>query len=176
MLIPLVGTQDFWESVDRGELRPNLRLRELDGETICYSNLADREARMTDFMRTLSTRPGELINRWRMLWSTLCRIRNSRSLNPLLWYVICASNFRFFSFARAYERGETRSYLAGRDPLDPQYLEFPPDITAADRRRYFDPIMITDARAQLAAWLQPYAKPVVSRARSIAIPVHAESG
>lgn len=155
VLIPLAGTEDFWESAVRKELRPNLRLRELDGEMIAYANLADTEDSMTEFMQALSTRPAVLVNRWRMMWSTLCRLRNARSLNPFHWYIIYTSNFRFFRFAREYDIRTSRTYLGGKDPLDPQYREFPSDISPRDRALYFDPIMITDARGELADWLRP---------------------
>jgi radical SAM superfamily enzyme YgiQ (UPF0313 family) len=177
MLIPLVGTEDFWDSVHRRELRPKLRLRDLDGETICYVDTADSERRLTDFLRTLSSRPAQLMGRWRLLWSTLCRIRNSGSLNPLFWYLIAGGNFRIFSIARGYQNAARRTYLGGRDELDPQYREFPPDITEEDRKRYFEPTMITDAAGGLAPWLQPYA-PATARLTTLAgvgIPVEAVS-
>jgi radical SAM superfamily enzyme YgiQ (UPF0313 family) len=167
MLIPLAGTEDFNESARRRELRPNLRLRELDGETIAYANLADTDERMTEFMRTLSMCPAKLVSRWRMIWSTVCRIHNAGRLNPFHWYIICASNFRFFRFAREYQSAAPRSYLAGNDPLDPQYLEFPADISEHDRALYFDPVKITDARGELAQWLSE--RSTRSRARDEAI-------
>ncbi len=154
MLIPLAGTEDFWESVQRRELRPNLRLRELDGETIAYANVADTDENLTGFMRTLSGNPQSLARRRLLLWSTLCRIWNARSINPFHWYVMYASNFRFFTFARDYDRTNERTYLGGRDVLDPQYQEFPADISDSDRERYFAPTMITDERGKLAGWLR----------------------
>ena len=43
------------------------------------------------------------------------------------------------------------------DPtLDPQYFERPPDLSEADRIRYFDPIQLTDASGRPAEWLLPY--------------------
>jgi radical SAM superfamily enzyme YgiQ (UPF0313 family) len=153
MLIPLAGTADFWESADRGELRPNLRLRELDGETIAYANLADYEASLASFVRQLSTSPEHVVGKWRVIQSTLARIRNSRSLNPLYWYILWASNLRVLRFGREYDRRAQRSYLGGTDALDPQYTEYPADISEADWQRYFDPVRITDARGRLADWL-----------------------
>ena len=154
MLIPLAGTPDFWESARRRELRPNLRLRDLDGETIAYANLADSEERMADFMRTLCTRPTQLVRRWRLYRSTWCRIRNARSLNPLYWYILWASNFRFIGFARDYNRAAPRTYLGGMDELDPQYREHPPDVSDSDRSLYFDPVMLTDDKGELTPWLR----------------------
>ena len=157
VVLPLAGTQSFWESVEAGELRPNLRLRDLDGESIGYSRLADDEARLTDFVRTLSGRPGRLVDRKRALWTTLHRLRNFGRWNPLLWYILYAHNLRLFRLARAYRGAERRSYLAGRDALDPQYAEHPSGLSAADRARYFEPIRLTDEDGRLAEWLAPYA-------------------
>ena len=42
VVAPLAGTASFWDDLRRGHLAPNLRLRDLDGETICHTNLADR--------------------------------------------------------------------------------------------------------------------------------------
>jgi hypothetical protein len=47
-----------------------------------------------------------------------------------------------------------RTYIAGTDALDPQYSELPSDLTEADRRRYFDPIVVTDANGELAPWVR----------------------
>jgi radical SAM superfamily enzyme YgiQ (UPF0313 family) len=153
MLIPLAGTADFWDSARRGELRPNLRLRELDGETIAYARPADTDENLTRFMQELSTAPTRLLGRLRILRSTIARIRSSRSLNPLYWYLLYASNFRFVDFAREYDRAARRNYLGGSDALDAQYDEFPADISAADRVLYFDPIRVTDAQGRVADWL-----------------------
>jgi radical SAM superfamily enzyme YgiQ (UPF0313 family) len=178
ILIPLVGTEDFWDCARRRELRPKLRLRDLDGETICYANTVDTEARLTEFLRMLSSRPALLMSRWQIFWSTLCRIRNSGSVNPLHWYLIGAGNFRIFSIARRYQNAARRTYLGGRDALDPQYREFPPDVTEEDRKRYFEPTMITDAAGGLADWLQLH-MPVAARLTSsggVGVAVPLESG
>ena len=171
MLIPLAGTADFWDSARNGELRPGLRLRELDGETIAYAKLADTGENLTRFMRELSTTPTLLLGRFRVLRSTLARIRNSRSLNPLYWYMLHASNSRFVSFARHYDRAARRSYLGGTDVLDAQYDEFPSDISAADRALYFDPVQLTDAHGNLVEWLAASAPSagIAVRTRSAAV-------
>ena len=45
VVAPLAGTESFWDDLNSGRLAPNLRLRDLDGETIAYSQLADRRGR-----------------------------------------------------------------------------------------------------------------------------------
>jgi hypothetical protein len=157
IILPLAGTESFWESARARELRPNLRMRDLDGETVAFSRLADTESRLTEFIRILSGRPGHLIDRRRLLWTTLCRFRNSGRWNPFLWYLIYASNFRPFFVANSYFGAEQRRYLGGLDALDPQYAEHPPGISAADKVRYFEPIRLTDEHGELADWLAPYA-------------------
>ena len=166
VVLPLAGTESFWESVEVGELRPNLRMRDLDGETVAYARLADAEPEITAFLRMLSDAPGRLVDRKRLLWSTLCRLRNLRRWNPLLWYLVYANNFRLFLLAKSYRGAVRRSYLAGVDPLDPQYSEYPPDISAEDKARYFEPIRLTDKRGNLAEWLAPYAGARAARTRA----------
>lgn len=153
MLIPLAGTADFWESVDRDELRPNLRLREQDGETIAYANLADDELELAAFVRQLSTDPASLVRRGRVVRSTIARIRNSRSRNPLYWFILWQSNLRALRFGREYDRAADRTYLGGADALDPQYDDMPADISDADRSRYFEPVRLTDEHGRVMPWL-----------------------
>lgn len=161
MLIPLAGTADFRDSARAGELRPNLRLRELDGETIAYRTLADDERNVASFVRELSTRPARLLGRWRVIRTTIARIRNSRSLNPLYWYILWESNWRALRFGRDYVRSVQRTYLGGSDALDPQYSEMPLDISPADRARYFDPIRVTDQHGAMADWIASERAPAV---------------
>ena len=35
-----------------------------------------------------------------------------------------------------------RNYVGGRDILDPQYADYPADISPADKQKYFDPILV----------------------------------
>ncbi|MGA7545968.1 MAG: radical SAM protein [Methyloceanibacter sp.] len=156
LILPLAGTASFWEDIQNAALAPNLRLRDLDGETIAYSRLADSPNSVASFVEAFTRRPWLLVNRRRVLLSTLRRIWNARTFNLVQWYVIVASNLRAFIWSRGYP-SPRRSYLAGEDVLDPQYSEHPKDITTEDWRRYFEPIEITDDRGGLAQWLQPYA-------------------
>jgi hypothetical protein len=135
---------------------PNLRLRDLDGETIAYARLADSVTATCKFVEDFSRRPWSLVNRRRVLLSTLKRIWNAATLNPVQWYLIWTTNFRTFIWARSYDCAR-RAYLAGEYMLDPQYYEYPDGISSKDWKTYFEPIRITDDRGFLCEWLEPYA-------------------
>lgn len=154
VIAPLVGTRAFWDDVEAGSLAPNLRLRDLDGETIAYANLADDPDALTRFVEKLFRRPWEVVGRMGVLKKTIRRLVRSGTLNPVRLFYIAAANLHCFVWSRA-EVSVERSYLAGSDALDPQYFERPADLSDADRRRYFDPIFVTGADGELAAWLRP---------------------
>jgi hypothetical protein len=155
VVAPLAGTASFWDDLRRGHLAPNLRLRDLDGETICHSNLADRRDRIAAFIERMFRRPWTVVPRLGIMVKTLHRLIRARSLNPVRWYVIAAANFHCFIWSRATP-SRARSYVAGDDTLDPQYFERPPDLSETDRIRYFEPVQLTDATGQAADWLRPY--------------------
>ena len=154
VIAPLVGTKAFWDEVEAGSLAPNLRLRDLDGETIAYADLADDPAALVEFVETLFRRPWEVVGRWGVLMKTIRRLLRSGTLNPIRLFYIGAANLHCFVWSRA-EKSAERTYLAGTDTLDPQYFERPADLSEEDRRRYFDPIVVTEADGALAAWLRP---------------------
>jgi hypothetical protein len=153
---PLAGTASFWECVAKDGLAPNLRLRDLDGETIAYRPLADSSAALAMFIDRLSRRPWEIMGRGRMLVKTMVRLRQAQSWNPIRWWMIVAANLHAFVWARAYPSRRS-NYMAGEDVLDPQYADHPPDLNSEDRARYFDPIALTDAEGRIMPWLVPYA-------------------
>ena len=80
----------------------------------------------------------------------------SRTLNPFFWYVYYSTNFRAVSLARAYQRGDERTYIAGTDLLDPQYAEYPQSISEQDFKTYYSPIQVLDENGHIAEWLEPY--------------------
>jgi hypothetical protein len=51
---------------------------------------------------------------------------------------------------------QLRTYRAGSEVLDPQYFEIPSDLTEEDRKRYFEPIALTDDSGNPAQWLKAY--------------------
>jgi radical SAM superfamily enzyme YgiQ (UPF0313 family) len=155
LIAPLAGTRTFWDDLESGELAANLRLRDLEGETLAYSKLADKPAAIVDFIERMFRRPWVVVGRFGILIKTVRRIARSRTLNPIRWYFIAAANFHCFLWSRA-EICVPRTYLAGSDSLDPQYFERPPDLSDEDRERYFDPIALTNASGAPAEWLRPY--------------------
>jgi hypothetical protein len=155
VIAPLAGTASFWEELESGQLAPNLRLRDLDGETIAHVDLADRAEAIAGFIERMFRRPWTVVSRTRILAKTLRRILRARTLNPMRWYIIGGANFHCFIWSRATP-ANARTYMAGSDVLDPQYGERPPDLSDADRARYFDPIVLTDATGAPAEWLLPY--------------------
>jgi hopanoid C-2 methylase len=155
VVAPLAGTAGFWEDLRQGQLAPNLRLRDLDGETICHSKLADRREAIVEFIEPMFRRPWTVVARLGILVKTLRRIVRARSLNPMRWYIIASANFHCFIWS-SETPSQARTYVAGSDTLDPQYFERPHDLSEADRIRYFDPVELTDAGGQPAEWLLPY--------------------
>lgn len=166
VVAPLAGTASFWDDLRRGHLAPNLRFRDLDGETICHSNLADRPEAIVSFIERMFRRPWTVVPRLGILRKTLRRLVRARSLNPVRWYVIASANFHCFIWS-SETPSQARTYVAGDPTLDPQYFERPPDLSEADRIRYFDPIELTDASGRPAEWLLPYVPAIDAPARRV---------
>ncbi|MEJ2058847.1 MAG: hypothetical protein P8X39_13540, partial [Desulfofustis sp.] len=156
LLSPLLGTDLFWECCSNRELLPNLRLRDLDGETITFANTVDEIDSVAEFARMISSGLHQRISSSRLIRSTLSCIVDSRTLHPFFWHVFYATNFRAVRLARAYQRGSERSYIAGTDILDPQYQEYDNSIGDGDYQTYFTPIRVLDQNRRPAAWLKPY--------------------
>ena len=155
VIAPLAGTRTFWEDLKSGHLAPNLRLRDLDGETIAYSKLADDPAEIVRFIERLFRRPWLVAGRARILAKTLRRIARSGTLDPVRWFFLASANLHCFVWSRE-EICAARTYLAGSETLDPQYAERPPDLSDEDRERYFTPIALTDPSGGPTDWLKPY--------------------
>jgi hypothetical protein len=164
VVAPLAGTESFWEDLAAGNLAANLRLRDLDGETLCHRNLADDPASIVDFIEKLFRQPWVIAGRWGILFKTLRRIMRSGSWDPIRWYVIAAANLHCFVWSRT-SPSMGRTYRAGDNALDPQYFERPDDISAEDLARYFEPIALTDGKGQPVEWLKPYIPSAKGRAR-----------
>jgi hypothetical protein len=162
LITPLVGTEMFWEDIAANRLAANLRLRDLDGETIAYSEFADTPERTSAFVAKLFRRPVSLVGRRVYVLKLFRRIVASKSFNLFKWYVRVAPTFRF-AWTRAFVSSR-KTFFAGENVLDPQYFEFPADISDADWRLYFEPVAVTDARGQPAPWLRPYLDERLQRA------------
>jgi len=166
VVAPLAGTASFWDDLRLGSLAPNLRLRDLDGETICHSNLADSPERIAAFIERIFRRPWTVVPRLGVLVKTVRRVLRARTLNPVRWYIIASANFHCFIWSRQTP-SQARTYVAGDQALDPQYFERPANLSDADRIRYFDPVALTDASGQPAEWLQPYLRSASGAGRAV---------
>jgi hypothetical protein len=155
VVAPLAGTESFWDDLNSGRVAPNLRLRDLDGETITYSQLADRADAIVTFVEKVFRRPWTVVGRVGIILKTLRRLVRCGTLNPIRWYFMVAGNLHCFIWSRATP-SQPRSYLAGTDTLDPQYFERPDDLSDHDRAIYFDPIYLTDDAGAPSDWLKPY--------------------
>ena len=155
VVAPLAGTASFWADLSAGHLAANLRLRDLEGETIGYSSLADRPEAVVNVLERLFRRPWTVVGRMGIVLKTVRRLVRSRSLNPIRWYIIAAANLHCFVWSKG-SPAQARTYLAGTELLDPQYSEHPRDLSEEDRRRYFEPIALTDGHGQPLEWLRPY--------------------
>jgi hypothetical protein len=148
LVSPLIGTEAFWADLTGGRLASNLRLRDLDGETIAYSKLADTQTRLSAFVRQMFQAPEKIVGRGKLVRKVIRRVLRSNSLNPVDWYIRAACSLHFFSYP-----SRRRTYLAGEGVLDPQYDEHPPDLSERDHARYFEPITVTNAVGEPAKWL-----------------------
>src|SRR5262245_10152550 len=166
VVAPLAGTEGFWGDLASGQLRPNLRLRDLDGETIAYSNLADDTGAIVAFLEKLFRRPWTIVSRLSIFIKTMRRIMRSGTLDPIHWYIIAAANLHCFVWSST-SPAQARTYLAGSELLDPQYDEYPADISKEDFRHYFEPIALTDAAGGAAGWLKPYIPQSRKKSRSV---------
>src|SRR6478672_4428947 len=153
VIAPLAGTESFWDDLTTGRLAPNLRLRDLDGETIAYAQLGDRPEAIVDFVERIFRRPWTVVGRAGIILKTFRRLVRAGSFNPIRWYFSASANLHCFLWSSATP-SQPRSYLAGSDTLDPQYFERPDDLTDQDRATYFDPIYLTDAAGGPSDWLK----------------------
>jgi hypothetical protein len=155
LIAPLVGTAAFWDDVANGDLAANLRLRDLEGETIAYAKLKDQVERVADFAGRIAHRPWTIVSHKQILYSTFRRIMNSRRIDPMHWYVAASANLHSYFWANSTPSAR-KTYLAGEDVLDPQYDEYPSDMETADWIKYFKPIQVTGPDGELAEWLAPF--------------------
>ena len=155
VIAPLAGTETFWNDLRDDRLAPGLRLRDLDGETIAYRELADDPEAVVAVIERMFRRPWEIVGRWRVLMKTIRRIAGMRLINPVRWFFVASANLHCFVWSRE-EVCAKRTYLAGSETLDPQYEERPADISAADYERFFVPVALTDPLGAPTEWLKPY--------------------
>jgi hypothetical protein len=153
---PLVGTKLFWQAANGGELLPNLRLRDLDGRCIAYRNTIDDLETLSAFAARIFGTPHIYFDRVKTVRRFLRHAWQHGRKNPVLSYLFYENRARLARLGRKHSKVAKRSYVGGRDILDPQYSDSPPDISTNDRRTYFDPILVTDQDGRPTPWLAPY--------------------
>ncbi len=89
-----------------------------------------------EFIENLFRRPWVIVGRWGILLKTVRRIARSGSWDPIRWYVIAAANLHCFVWSKT-SPSMGRTYRAGDNALDPQYLERPADISPGRSRTLF---------------------------------------
>lgn len=153
---PLLGTKLFWQALQRGELLPNLRLRDLDGRCVAYRNTVDGFDPLGEFAATIFGTPHIYSNRAKTL-RRFCRHawRHGRK-HPVMSYLFYQNRTRLGRLGYKHSKAVKRNYIGGREVLDPQYRDYPANIAAEDKRVYFDPIMVTDGEGRAAPWLERY--------------------
>ncbi|MEW2545922.1 radical SAM protein [Streptomyces sp. NPDC047002] len=165
---PLAGTRLFWESAERGELRPGLRLRDLDGMSVAYRECRSSDEELTRFAHTLFKRTADLVPARRLTAKSLRALLAPGGGRPFPRLVAFGANRRVLRLTRRTPDTVPRTYLGGTEVLDPQYASCPQDISAEDRERYFEPVTVTDADGNLAPWLEPY-RPRPRRSRALPV-------
>jgi hypothetical protein len=157
---PLAGTRLFWQAADRGDLLPNLRLRDLDGRCIAYRNTVDDLASLGEFAATIFRTPQIYSSRKKTFTRFLRHAWQHGRKNPVLSYLFLRNRGRLKHLGRKHSNPIKRNYVGGREILDPQYAEYPRDISCEDKQKYFDPVLVTDAEGRATQWLERY-RPIV---------------
>ncbi len=151
---PLLGTDFFADCVEKHELIPNLRLRDLEGTTLTVKPKEPVE-NITEFASLLYDRLHLLAPKKILLKKTIQQILKFK-YNPFLWLLLYKVNFRahHIKHAKIFKNNKDRNYIGGWDILDLQYDMYPEDISREDFERYFAPVRITDENGDLRAWLR----------------------
>ena len=165
LVAPLAGTESFWEDLGTGRLAPGLMLRDLDGSTVAYTDLADDALEVSAFLREAFCHPWRLFGVRRLLAKMIRRLLWTRAFDPLRWLLIVATSCHYVRWSWRMPKTR-RTFRPGQDALDPQYAECLPDISREDFERYFEPIRVTNSDGTAAAWLISY-----ERARERGVPV-----
>jgi hypothetical protein len=151
LVIPLLGTPYFRESVERGAILPNVRLRDLNGATVSMHG-CDPLDETVAFARDLVSLRGYRARAYRHALSFHARYR--KTLSPLQHVAAAANAFLTTmptlasSPANIWPRADRPSYFAPSEPLDGLYE---PAIRVDEAfRGHFRPTMVTGPDGDLA--------------------------
>lgn len=151
---PLLGTKLLRESVFKKDLLPGLLARDLEANTIAWSNTKDSKEALSAFARELYIHSSKILNKSELIKKT-ARSIVKYGASPIHWMVLYKNNFRIIMQTRKSYK-TNRTYLGGRDILDPVYFEYPEGLNLKEKRKYFDPLTITDADGNPSDWLKRY--------------------
>jgi hypothetical protein len=90
LVAPLAGTASFWADLSAGQLAANLRLRDLEGATIGYGDLADPPEVIVSMLERLFQRPWTVVGRVGIVVNP-CGDSLLPYLNPICWYIIAGA-------------------------------------------------------------------------------------
>jgi hypothetical protein len=140
----LAGARLFWQAMDRSDLLPSLRLRDLDERGIAYRNTVDDLASLGEFAATIFRNPQLYSNRKKTIIRFLRHAWRRGRKNPVVSYLFLSNHARLKRLGRKHSTTSKRNYVGGREFPDPQYGEYP----AGEKRKYFDPVWATDAEGR----------------------------
>lgn len=170
LTIPMLRTPYFYECLREGRLLPNVKLRDMDGNTL---TMKPRDP-VEDVVQFLDDMPTLRGYKMRVLRHSARFIRlYHRKLDPTL-LAVAVYNAAFLCLPALVHNHETvvkrrrlvsppRTYVSTTEPVGPLYEPFFP---IDDRyRHYFEPTMITDERGELceevaADLVQPERRPL----------------
>jgi hypothetical protein len=111
---------------------------------------------LSEFAATIFGTPHIYSNHAKTLRPFSCHAWRHGRKNPVMSYLFYQNRARLGRLGYKHCKAVKRNYIGGRDVLDPQYRDYPADISAEDKRAYFDPIMVTDDEGRAASWLERY--------------------
>ena len=153
---PLLGTPLFWSVADEGGLRKNLGVRDLEGESIAYNDCLSSDEELIEFSDILYNNTDKLLDKVAFYKTFFKGLFNLNPRYPILWYLHYENSHRVKKMYKKRSKTIVRNYIGGKDYMESLYECYPPDISEQDRRRYFDPIKVTDEDGKLMPWLAAY--------------------
>jgi len=106
------------------------------------------------FARNVHKDPAALVGRRELARKARREVLKSHGYQPIATLASIVDSRRVLRLSCRSAEDHGRSYLGGDDVLDPQYEWRPADLSEPDRRRFFDPIRITEADGSPAPWLK----------------------
>lgn len=149
--IPLIGTGYFHDCLSQNKFIPGIRLRHLDGTTLCMKPLSplDDVVRLVGNLERLVGYRRKILRHGVGMWSAY-----RRSMKKEILFYALASNVlltcnTLFTGGRIFSRGSTgkRTYIATTEQLERTYT---PAFQVHGRYlHYFEPTMLTDSRGNI---------------------------